>query len=311
MLAKFEEKCQNYDISDRNQTEPSVDLNSLIPHSILPSADELEEMQEYEAEMIDSEGADAFPEPVFNALVDDALSHGDTRDALIYVVAANFGIRISDCKKFRLLQFIDTTGQFRHKLYKEKKKTSKNRVLFINEAIKKALILYLRNHPDKKLTDYPFWSESRHANYLKETYIDENGKKKTRRINGKYVYLLDENGNKIPAPITYSPIEKKLKQRLKSIGVPVATGKVAKDGEFKLSTHSFRKTYGEKFTEVAMRMKSDGKIILDSDVQMLITLDYMHVNTQTTLRYVKRFEKTKEAVCAETNLGLSILNKYI
>lgn len=298
--------CRIIDIS-LNDSQP-IDFDSLIPASILPEGQELEEIQDYESEMQDSSGADAFPEGVFNALIDKAISEGDTRDALLYVVAANFGIRMSDCRKFRLLQFIDTAGHFRHRLYREEQKTGKNRVLFLNDAVKAALILYLRDHKDKKLTDFPFISGK---NWLKETYIDENGKKKTKRENGKYVYILDENGEKIPEPMEYDAIEKRLKKRLKAISVPVAKTKKAKDGEFKLSTHSFRKTYGEKFTEVAMRMKSEGKLMFDADIQMLITLDYMHSSSQTTLRYVKRFEKIKEAVCAETNIGISVLNKYL
>ena len=302
-------KCNHFDISVKNN---EIDLQSLIPSSILPSGDELAEMQEYEEEMQDGSGADAIPEPIFNALIEEALTKGDTRDALLYTVAANFGIRMSDCRKFRLLQFIDTTGHFRHKLYRDEQKTTKNRVFFINRAIEKALILYLRNHPDKKLLDFPFYSESgKNRGWLKATYIDENGKKKVLRDNGKYVYLLDENGNKIPEPLKYDAVEKRLKSRLKAIGAPVASGKVVKDGEFKLSTHSFRKAYGEKFSEIATQMKSDGKISLDADVQMLITLDYMHVNSQTTLRYVKRFEKTKEVVCSKINLGLSVLEHYL
>jgi integrase len=302
-------KCNHFDISVRDN---EIDLQSLIPSSILPSGDELAEMQEYEEEMQDGSGADAIPEPIFNTLIEEALTNGDTRDALLYTVAANFGIRMSDCRKFRLLQFIDTTGHFRHKLYRDEQKTTKNRVFFINRAIETALVLYLRAHPDKKLLDFPFCCESgKNGGWLKATYIDENGKKKVLRENGKYVYLLDENGNKIPEPLKYDAVEKRLKSRLKAIGAPVASGKVVKDGEFKLSTHSFRKAYGEKFSEVATQMKSDGKISLDADVQMLITLDYMHVNSQTTLRYVKRFEKTKEVVCSKINLGLSVLEHYL
>lgn len=308
-------KCNHFDISrtqDVKVRDNEIDLQSLIPSSILPSGDELVEMQEYEEEMQDGSGADAIPEPIFNALIEEALEKGDTRDALLYTVAANFGVRMSDCRKFRLLQFIDTTGHFRHKLYRDEQKTTKNRVFFINRAIETALILYLRNHTDKKLLDFPFYSESgKNRGWLKATYIDENGKKKVLRENGKYVYLLDENGNKIPEPLKYDAVEKRLKSRLKAIGAPVASGKVVKDGEFKLSTHSFRKAYGEKFSEIATQMKSDGKISLDADVQMLITLDYMHVNSQTTLRYVKRFEKTKEVVCSKINLGLSVLEHYL
>lgn len=303
-------KCNHFDISIKGNSE--IDLQSLIPQSILPSDDELAEMQEYEEEMQDGSGADAIPEPIFNALIEEALEKGDTRDALLYTVAANFGIRMSDCRKFRLLQFIDTTGHFRHKLYRDEQKTTKNRVFFINRAIETALVLYLRTHPEKKLLDFPFCCESgRNSGWLKATYIDENGKKKVLRENGKYVYLLDENGNKIPEPLKYDAVEKRLKSRLRAIGAPVTSGKVVKDGEFKLSTHSFRKAYGEKFSEVATQMKSDGKISLDADVQMLITLDYMHVNSQTTLRYVKRFEKTKEVVCSKINLGLSVLERYL
>ena len=51
-------KCNHFDISVRDN---EIDLQSLIPSSILPSGDELAEMQEYEEEMQDGSGADAIP----------------------------------------------------------------------------------------------------------------------------------------------------------------------------------------------------------------------------------------------------------
>ena len=307
MLEKL--KCNHYDISIPERDE--VDFNALIPASLIPVDEVIAEIKEFEDNMSSGVGSDAMPEPIFNELIEHALQKGDTRDVLMYVIAANFGVRMSDCRKFTLLQFINSDGEFRHRLYREEQKTSKTRVFYINKAIEAAIILYLRNHPNQTLTDPLFVSEGKNQNWVKETYIDERGREKALRKNGKYVYKLDENGNRIPSLMTHSPIEEKLKKRLKDIGAPVAVGKSVKDGEFKLTTHSFRKAYGMKFTRVAMDMKQNNEIILDSDVLNLISMDYMHSNVQTTLRYVKDFERAKEAVCSRINLGLDVLKRYL
>ena len=261
--------------------------------------------------MQDDEGMDAMPESIFNALLEKLLEQNKTRDMLMFVIQANLGIRFSDLTKLKLIQFIDVDGQFRRKVTFGEQKTSKVRSFYINDAIKAGLVVYLKNHSDKKLTDYLFTSEGKHKGYKKQTYIDDRGKQKALRINGKYVYQRDENGNLIPEPVRRDHEEKVLKNTLISLGIKLKNDKRCTDGEYKLNTHSARKLYSEKFSEVAYKLKHNGDLNIDANILALVQLDLRHSSMQTTMRYNKSFDRVKEIVCNKMNLGLSILNKYI
>ena len=182
--------------------EKKRDFSAMIPQSILPDTEkELAEVIDIEDNMADSEGMDAMPESIFNGVIEYLLEKGKTRDVLMYVLQANFGIRHSDLIKLRLINLIDIDGNFRDKVNWCEQKTSKTRQYIINDAVKAATIIYLRNHTDKKLTDFLFTAEGRNKGYKKVTYKDENGKVKALRQNGKFVYERDENGNLIPEPL--------------------------------------------------------------------------------------------------------------
>jgi integrase len=261
--------------------------------------------------MVDSEGMDAIPEPIFNAVIESLLEKGKTRDALMYVLQANFGIRHSDLVKLKLINLIDVDGNFRDKVNWCEQKTSKTRQYVINDAVKAATIIYLRNHTDKKLTDLLFTAEGRNKGYKKATYKDERGKVKALRVNGKFVYERDENGNLIPEPLRRDQAENTLKDALIAIGVKLKNDRRCKDGEYKLNTHSLRKEYSEKFSEVAYNLKANGKINVDADILALVQLDLRHSSMQTTMRYNHSFDRIKEVVCQNINIGLSVLERYL
>lgn len=289
-----------------------VDFSALIPETVLPQTDkEYENALELEGEMADNEGMDAMPEDIFNALITELLEKSQTRDALMFVVQANLGIRHSDLCKLKLIQFIDVDGKFRDKVNWTEQKTKKTRSLYINNSIRAALIIYLRNHPDKKLTDYLFTGEGKHKGYKKLTYVDEKGKTRVVRRNGRQIYETDENGNLIPEPMRRSHEELILKNTLHSIGITLKNDGRYEGGEYKLNSHSLRKLYAEKFSEVAYTMKHDGRLKIDANVMALVQLDLAHTSMQTTMRYNKSFDKIKEAVCYEMNLGLNVLEKYL
>ena len=141
--------------------------------------------------------------------------------------------------------------------------------------------------------------------------IDENGKKKPLRVNGKFVYERDENGNLIPEPTRRDQAENTLKDALIAVGVSLKNDRRCKNGQYKLNTHSLRKGYSEKFSEVAHNLKTGGKIKVDADVMALVQLDLRHSSMQTTMRYNHSFDRIKEVVCNEMNLGLSALERYL
>lgn len=308
MLANAKEQCNIIEMFP--QEKPN--FSAMIPQSILPDTiEELEEAINLEDKMVDSEGMDAMPEPIFNAVIESLLEKGKTRDALMYVLQANFGIRHSDLIKLKLINLIDVDGNFRDKVSWCEQKTSKTRQYVINDAVKAATIIYLRNHTDKKLTDFLFTAEGKNKGYKKATYKDERGKVKALRVNGKFVYERDENGNLIPEPMRRDQAENTLKDTLIEIGVRLKNDRRCKDGEYKLNTHSLRKEYSEKFSEVAYNLKANGKINVDADVLALVQLDLRHSSMQTTMRYNHSFDRIKEIVCRNMNLGLSVLERFL
>lgn len=308
MLANLKEKCSIIEMFPQEKR----DFSAMIPQSVLPDTiEELEEAINMEDKMVDSEGMDAMPEPIFNAVIDNLLEKGKTRDALMYILQANFGIRHSDLIKLKLINLIDIDGNFRSKVNWCEQKTSKTRSYIINDAVKAALVIYLRNHTDKKLTDFLFTSEGKNKGYKKATYKDDNGKVKALRVNGKFVYERDENGNLIPEPMRRDQAENTLKDTLIAIGVKLKNDRRCKDGEYKLNTHSNRKFYSEKFSEVAYALKAEGKLNVDADVLALVQLDLRHSSMQTTMRYNHSFDRIKEVVCQHMNIGLSVLERYL
>lgn len=308
MLPNTMEKCNVIEMFPQEKR----DFSAMIPQSILPDTEkELNEVIDIEDNMADSEGMDAMPEPIFNGVIEYLLEKGKTRDALMYVLQANFGIRHSDLIKLKLINLIDIDGNFRDKVNWCEQKTSKTRQYIINDAVKAATIIYLRNHADKKLTDFLFTAEGRNKGYKKATYKDENGKVKALRQNGKFVYERDENGNLIPEPMRRDHAENTLKDALIAIGVKLKNDRRCKDGEYKLNTHSNRKLYATKFSEVAYELKKDGRFNVDSDVLALVQLDLRHSSLATTMRYNRSFDNMKKIVCQNMNIGLSVLNRYL
>lgn len=304
MLTNPKEQCNVIEMFPQEKR----DYSALIPESVFPKSEKEKEIAlEMESEMADSEGMDAMPENIFNAMIEHLLKKGNTRDALMFVLQANFGVRHSDVVKMKLIQLIDTDGNFRDKVNWTEQKTSKTRSLYINDAVKMATLIYLANHPDKKLTDYLFTAKG----YKKATYVDENGKTKVLRANGKQVYLKDDNGNLIPEPLSRVQTEATLKDSLYAIGVKLKNDRRHPEGELKLNTHSNRKLYATKFGEVAYALKMEGRFNVDSDVLSLVQLDLRHCSLATTMRYNRSFDSMKEVVCQNMNVGLSILNKYM
>ena len=172
MLENLKERCTIVEMFPQNKR----DFSAMIPQSILPESEkELNEAIGIEDNMADSEGMDAIPEPIFNSMIEYLLENGKTRDVLLYVLQANFGVRYSDLVKLRLINLIDIDGNFRDKVNWCEQKTSKTRQYIINDAVKAATIIYLRTHTDKKLTDFLFTAEGRNKGYKKIMCVGENG----------------------------------------------------------------------------------------------------------------------------------------
>lgn len=94
------------------------------------------------------------------------ICNGRYRDNMLFIVGINFGLRISDLLTLRFSHLIDEQFRFKATFPILEKKTSntrqvkKNRYISINQAVMDAVILYLENTENVKLSDYMFRSES-------------------------------------------------------------------------------------------------------------------------------------------------------
>lgn len=100
------------------------------------------------------------------AISDWFVSRGRYRDNMLFIVGINVGLRASDLLTLRFSHLIDESFQFKttfpilEKKTRNTRKVQKNRYVTINEAVKDAVLLYLQNTKDIKLSDYMFRGSS-------------------------------------------------------------------------------------------------------------------------------------------------------
>lgn len=100
------------------------------------------------------------------------LNKREYRNYMLFTVGINTGLRCSDLRTLRFFQLIDSTSKadeynFRDEIIILEQKTQKhnpNRHIPINEAIKRAVTLYLSSTNNIALDDYLFQSESNNKN---------------------------------------------------------------------------------------------------------------------------------------------------
>jgi hypothetical protein len=299
--------CGKIDISNRIQP---IDFDSLVPISENPVS--VQEYQETEKE-IDSlftEGMDVMPEEIFNSMIDSLCAKGKYRDVFLLVAHANFGLRNSDVRLLRKIDLIDQNGHIRDLTAVREKKTSKPRLIYTNNAVKMALLMLLW-HGDFNDLDYLVYSEGKRKGYEMETYTDENGKEKAVRKNGKYVYKLDENGNKIPKPLSRIQEERIIKDCLiNDCGIELKNDSRCNGGTEKYNTHSLRKLHLEKFGEKVMEIYGSEQIAANTALLEIMRTYYNHTSAECTARYSGIARKIFSEVCPKLNIGLEVLEKY-
>lgn len=176
MLPNYKEdnNCNVYDISSRQSVSYSdIDYDSLVPESESVSELELEYQQQHK----ETQGMDVLPLDLYNDMLHHCLFRKDYRSAFWLAVMANTGLRYSDAVKFRRADFIDENGKIRDKILVQEKKTDKQRVIFVNKAIKETLLMLLWNSEIAPM-DFLITSNANRKGYEYETYIDKNGKRK-------------------------------------------------------------------------------------------------------------------------------------
>jgi integrase len=226
---------------------------------------------------------------------------------------ANFGLRHSDIIKLRKVDFlVDGTNKFKDSIIIWEKKTRKQRIVFVNQAVKEVLLMHLWNS-DIGLMDYLITSNANNKGYEVETYIDSNGRKKTLRQNGKCVYKLDENGNKIPKPLSRQASENILKDIIvKHLGISLKNDMRCQDDDsaLKIATHSLRKLYGWGITQDFINNFDADNAYAHTAALRFLSQDYGHSAEAITLRYSKDFDELKKSIVMRMNLGLNVIQKY-
>lgn len=88
------------------------------------------------------------------------------RDNMLFIVGINFGLRVSDLCELRFAHIIDNDFSFKEtfpvfeKKTRNTRKKKRNRYITINQAVMKAVTLYLQNTDGVRLSDYMFKSQS-------------------------------------------------------------------------------------------------------------------------------------------------------
>ncbi len=228
-------------------------------------------------------GMNAFPEDIYNNMLEYFLENKKYRDMLLLVCSANFGMRFSDVSRLKAAHLIRRNGKFNEKFYLSERKTGKERPFYVNEAVRTAMRIFWRNFPDKGYDDYLFTSESNHR----------------QRKDGTV------------KPITHTSAENILKNTLLAMGVDIKNDPRCRGGEIKLNTHSLRKTYGREFHRIAYKLDKENKLGVSLAALVLLQNDYMHKSLATTQRYCEEMERAKQIIVNEMNIGLPVLRKYL
>lgn len=289
-----------------------VNFNELVPKTAAVDTPELIELA---AQRKETQGMDVLPIDLYEQMLDNCLQRRDFRSAFWLTTMANFGLRNSDVIKLRHIDFIDEHNHIRDCVLIQEKKTSKQRVVFINDAVRMALLMHLWNGNFER-TDYLITSNGKRKGYETEHYIDENGKEKVLRCNGKAVYKFDEFGNPIPKPLSRQQAENVMKNIIvENLGLAIKNDKRCKnldesDPIGKICTHSIRKLYGWAVTQTFIQ-KFDSDIAYAHTAALnFLAQDYGHSSTAMTLHYSKDFEMIKKEINLSMNLGANVLFDY-
>lgn len=308
--------CNHIDISARISQNDSVmefNFDELVPVAEQPNESELEKYTEYAQIHNKTQGMDALPLDLFDKMLNNCLCRKDYRSVFWLVCMANMGLRYSDVVKFRRIDFIDKNNRIKDSILVQEKKTSKQRIVFVNKAIKEALLLLLWN-TDIAPMDYLITSNANRKGYEIEMYINDKGQKRAKRINGKFIYKLDENGNKIPKPLSRCQSEVIMKKIIvENLGVALKNDWRCKDSEDAIGnicTHSIRKLYGKAVTDDFITQFDSDEAYAHTAALRFLSQDYGHSTEAMTLRYSKDFEQLKKTIVMRINLGLNVLEPY-
>lgn len=308
MIHKLKEnECQIIDISDRLGND-DIDFDDLVPDANIQDGDyqRIKELEKRRAEKI---GMDSLPEEVFNQVLETCFKQGGYkgfRDALFFVTQANWGVRCSDARIIKRIDFLNEHNKFRESCLFSELKTGKPRTMYINDAIKMCVLMVTWNGDFSPL-DWLIISDGGYKNYRK---LKDPKTGKPLKINGDFQYELDENGNKILDPLSYSRIYNLISKKLvDDLGIQLKGRENCTNGKVRYATHSLRKLYSNKVEQLFQEMYGDMGQAHTAAMQFL-NWDLNHSNLVTTSRYCGDFESIKKNIDMNMNLGYDVIKKY-
>lgn len=320
MLENLKETCKVIDISQRQQSENSFDFDfdSLIPDVEQLTPEEEQAITEAESKLKERQGFDCMPIGILNELLRYFLDRRDFRSVFWIVLQANTGLRYSDVIKYRRIDLLNEHNKFRESILEQERKTGKQRVNFINDAIKMATLMLLWENPSIKPLDLMISSEynekAHNKGYAKETYINAEGKKRCLRVNGKYVYKLNEKGNKIPTALGRSRSCTIMRDAMvEGLGICLKNDGRTKnnDGAYlKLASHSIRKAYSAGVVEQFEKMFDSNEAYAHAAAMEQLQYDLNHSSRAMTYHYIGDYAETKRKTNMAMNLGIEILRPY-
>ena len=315
MFPNINPNCVVVDISKRNTVDyDDFDFDSLIPDTAELSGEELSLVSEVNSKLKERQGKDPMPIDIYNELLRYFLEKRDFRTVLMIVLQANTGLRYSDISRFRRIDIIDENNRFRSSIVDIEKKTGKQRVNFLNSAVKMAALMHSWNSPKQKPFNPLITATGNNKGWLKEKYKDVDGKEKCLRVNGKYVYVLDENGDKIPTPLDLKSANRIIKDGIISgLGVPLKNDcrtSSDKTACLNIATHSLRKAYAAAVVEQYVNFFDHDIAYAHAAAMEQLQYDLNHSSRKATYHYVGDYVEMKAKINMKMNLGIEILAPY-
>lgn len=316
MLNQLAQSCNIIELNRKNLEGSEIDFNALIPKADNLSDYELDEIELIESAQRAGQGCDRMPLDILNGLLTYFLEKRDFRSVLWVTLQANTGLRYVDISNFRKIDLINENNQFRESVLETERKTGKKRINFINDSIKMATLMYLWDNPQIQALDLLF-TAGKNANnkgYERETYIDDTGRERLLRVNGKYVYKLDENGNKIAKPLSRWQASSIMHDALiNGLGIAIKNDKRTKSSSnayLKLATHSLRKAYSEAVIDYYVKLFDKDIAYATAAAMEQLEYDLNHSSRAMTYHYVGNYVETKRKINMAMNLGIEVLRPY-
>lgn len=232
-----------------------------------------------ETSTIEKEGMREIPLDILNRMLEHLLLKNKYRDVLYLALGCNTGLRYSDLVRLHVNDLLNADGSYKANFSLIEKKTTntrkvkRSRTLYLNNAVKAALYLYMTNS-NKQFTDLLFTSESRNKG------IDETGTLKAAS-----------------EPCFANMIK--------------GTLKALNESSEKTNCHSLRKTFSTNFVLTTDELIEKGIVNMSNDAMSLLQLQLNHSSLAMSRRYIGQVDEISSLIVNNMNIGYDVLMNYI